>query len=965
MSGKLTYEQMEQRVHQLEELLSKGNKAGFSKMTDEGILDILMNLPTGVVVIGRDRRIRWVNQTACTMAGVEDQAIMIGSKCEKYLCPADQDHCPVLDYGQRLEHSSRILRRWDGTTIPILKTVTETTLGDDDVLLETFIDITEQQRAETDLRQALEEQEAIFESSLVGIMVLENRILTKVNRRMAEMLGYQPEEIVGQGPQQLHLSNENFNEFGEKYYWRLAQKELVNIEYPLRHKNGQTVWCQFCGKALHPPDLSKGAVWIIEDISARKQAEAELQEAKAQAEAANRAKSEFLANMSHEIRTPMNGVIGMVGLLLDTDLSEEQRQYAETVRTSGEALLRLINDILDFSKIEAEKLDLEILDFDLLSLLEDFTATLALQAHEKGLELMCAVAPDIPDNLKGDPGRLRQILTNLSGNAIKFTQEGEVTIRVTLDSETEKDVVLRFSVRDTGIGIPADKIGLLFTSFQQVDASTTRKFGGTGLGLAISNQLACLMGGETGVESEMGKGSEFWFTARFGKNPVKKRVQRQPPDLEDQRILVVDDNATNREILFAQLSSWKMRVSSSEDGPRALNALYQALEDEDPFVLAAIDMQMPGMDGEALCRAIKADERAAQTKLVLMTSMGVRGDANRFSEIGFDAYLTKPIRTVELKAVLSQVLSGDGKGPRNAKTIITRHTARETLNLFAGVHARILLAEDNFTNQQVALGMLRKFGLTADAVGNGQEAVTSLQQVPYDIVLMDVQMPEMDGLEATRQIRAPESYVLDHDIPIIAMTAHAMAGDRERCLKAGMNGYISKPIDPMKLAEELEKWLSKKSSMKSEESSFSTTARNTSLGFEDKDTDAVSDDKPKKKVDPPQYSTDVFDHKDFLHRLLGDAGLAITIIESFLKDMPIQITALKASLHDGDVDAVKSQAHKIKGTAANVAGNDLARSAAAMELSGKDRDLAALNQLMPELEQRFEQLKKAMEKYLQ
>ena len=498
----------------------------------------------------------------------------------------------------------------------------------------------------------------------------------------------------------------------------------------------------------------------------------------------------------------------MTGLLLDTDLTEDQRRYAEIVSRSAQSLLTLLNDILDSSKIEAGKLDLEMRDFDLQGLLDDFAATFAVQAHEKGLELFCGTDPAVPTLLCGDPGRLRQILTNLVGNAIKFTRHGEVVVGVALEQKSETECRLRFSVRDTGVGIPEDKIGMLFAKFSQVDASTTRTYGGTGLGLAISKQLAAMMGGEIGVESQAGKGSEFWFTVRLARQPEGARTPARPPsDLRGVRVLIVDDNATSRAILTTRLTSWDMRTAEAEDGSKALQALHRGLQESDPFRIAVIDMQMPGMDGETLGRTIKAEPRLADTRMVMLTSLGVRGEAQRSEKIGFAAYATKPIRQQDLLGVLSRALAGPSGTAQTRPPMATRHTGPQTRNLFAGRQARILLAEDNLTNQRVAVGILKSFGLHADTVSDGAEALKALESIPYDLVLMDVQMPVMDGLEAVRQIRNPQSKVLHHAIPTIALTAHAMQGDRERCLQAGMSDYLSKPVSLQALAVILARWL--------------------------------------------------------------------------------------------------------------------------------------------------------------
>ncbi|MBA4368496.1 MAG: hypothetical protein C0403_12765 [Desulfobacterium sp.] len=661
--------------------------------------------------------------------------------------------------------------------------------------------------AEKALRESEEKYRSIIENASEGIFQANHRRFLTANPALAQILGFASfQEVIGKVDHIGKLFADG--KAAKTLYRRIRRKEKVeNFEFQAFRQDDSLIDLSV---NVHAVCDASGQVryyeGLLEDITQRKHAE-KLKIEKDAAEAANSAKSEFLANMSHEIRTPMNGIIGMTGLLMDTELTNEQQGFASAVQFSADSLLSIINDILDFSKIEAGKMDFEIYDFDLRQTVEDMTEMISLKAHEKGLEFACLIQPDVPARIRGDAGRLRQILINLSGNAIKFTEKGEVVVRVSLHHETEKDVTLRFAVSDTGIGIPADRLDRLFKSFSQVDESTTRKYGGTGLGLAVSKKLVELMGGEINVESSHGEGSTFWFTIiseKLAQDHIEK--VELPQDIKGKRILAVDDSAINLEVLSSFFKVWGCDYQVVSLAKAAFQMLSKAALTGVPYHLVIIDYMMPDIDGEMLGRIIKADPILKETVLIMLTSRGMRGDAAKMKQIGFTAYLTKPIRKQQLFECIVKSLSGI-KPSTVKETVQPEFITQFTLAEKKEAATRILLVEDNEINRKVALHMLKKAGYEADFSINGREAIQALEKTPYHLVLMDVNMPEMDGFETTKIIRDQNSKVLNHDVPIIAMTAYAMRDDRERCLQKGMDDYISKPIKPAVFFDTILKYL--------------------------------------------------------------------------------------------------------------------------------------------------------------
>ena len=571
---------------------------------------------------------------------------------------------------------------------------------------------------------------------------------------------------------------------------------VINREEPTRTPEGEERWLLTTKVPLR--DRSGATVALVgmgRDITIRKAAEVALMEAKQAAENASRSKSEFLANMSHEIRTPMNGILGMTELALDTELTLEQRDCLTAVKSSAESLLTIINDILDFSKIEANHLQLDSIPFRLRDSIEETARILAPSAFEKGLELICDVRSDVPEAVVGDPTRLRQVVVNLVGNAIKFTRQGEVSLSVAVEALDQESVMLHFTVADTGIGIPKEKQQVIFEAFSQADTSTTRKYGGTGLGLTISARLTEMMGGLIWLESDVGRGSCFHFTARLGIGASLEPEATEPIDLHGLAVLVVDDNSTNREFLRGLLVRWNMRPQTEDGAETALAALRRAQETGDPFRLVLTDCHMPIADGFTLAERIKQDPQFAGIGILMLSSAGQRGDAARCRQIGISGYLTKPISQPELRRAIESAVGGR---QASEPTLVTRHSLRENRR-----RLRVLVAEDNAVNQRVAARILERAGHSVVIANNGREALAVVASQDIDVILMDVQMPEMDGVEATALLREGEKLTGAH-LPVIALTAHAMKGDREHCLSAGMDGYISKPLRADELLEALD-----------------------------------------------------------------------------------------------------------------------------------------------------------------
>ncbi len=876
---------------------------------------ILDSMPSGVIIVGRDKMIRYANQSALFLTGYDSLDQIRGRNCHDIFCRFNGQLCSVLEHGKVVDHSEHQLQSKDGRRISVLKSIIDIQLDNESLLLETFIDITDQKQATEDLRES-ERRYRLLIKNLPSIVFKgdANWNVDFFGNRIQDVIGFSAEEFMTGKVKWHDIVHVDDLEPAKQVFINALRSDKSYIrEYRVINKAKEIMWIQERSQIVcDQNNMIQYISGVFFDITEKKKAEKELEQSKKAAEAASIFKSEFLANMSHEVRTPLNGIIGMAELALGTTMDDNQRTILETIEKESINLLDIVNKVLDFSKIEAGKLELDEVPFDLRHLVEDVAGSIALRARDKGLEFACYMAPDMPSQLLGDAGRLRQVLNNLAGNSLKFTHKGEVVITAEAETETDKMVMVRFEVKDTGIGIPENRHDSIFDSFTQADGSTTRKYGGTGLGTTISRQLVELMGGKIGIVSKEDVGSTFWFTAVFARQ-AKESVSPEFDfsDIAGLKVLVVDDVRTTLEIIDSYMTKFGCESHLAEKGLQAIQMLKDAADKNQPFDLVLTDLIMPEMDGYELADRIRTDKNLEKTFVIALTGLGNIGDGDKCRKTGIDGYLHKPVKISDLYKTIQLVISGAKKTGMATSRVVTRHTIAETQKK----NIRILVVEDYPTNQQVILRHLALVGYPVDLAENGQEAVTAYTKNRYDLILMDMQMPVMDGYEATRAIRQMESEhpamlnETDH-LPVIAMTANAMKGDREKCMAAGADDYLSKPIRRDDLIAMVEKW-----SHPGDRSPNAADIKPELPRFE--------------KGDAPM------DMDRALNEFDNDKDFLAEVFTEFFDSVTAQVDLLEKAIQGDDATAVKKEAHSIKGGAANLTAFELSDIALELENLGK------------------------------
>jgi len=911
----------ELQVHQIE-LEMQNEELRQARTEMETLLAQYTNLydfaPTGYFNLDREGAIRQVNLTGARLLRVERSRLMnrlfglfvaddfrpaFNAFLQKVFASHTKECCEValLNEGRR----------------PLFVRIESVISEDGQECLVMVVDITERKAIDERVRQSEERFRSMIENvkdHAIYMLDVQGCVLTW-NKGAERLTGYQSEEIIGKHFRGFYPIEDRESGKPEQLLKTvLAEGQCKDEGWHLR-KDGSKFWTNVVITAVRNGGAKLLGFSVVgQDLTQRREIEEQLRLAKEEAESANEAKSAFLANISHEIRTPMTGIIGMAGLLSDTELSSKQVEYCQIIQRSSESLLTVINELLDFSKVESGKLELEIIDFDLTRAVGEVIDLFAKQAEDKGIELINFIRYDVPEKLQGDPGRLRQIISNLVGNALKFTAKGEVVVRITVQEQTAAYANLRFEVSDTGMGIPKEKQHKLFNSFTQVDASTTRKYGGTGLGLAICKKYVELMGGQIGMDSEPEKGSTVWFTLKLLKQRESVREAPRPrTDLHGLRMLIVEGNATIRTVFDHYLSSLGIVSRSAEDGPTALELLSLANEKDTPYDLAILDFRLPSMDGLELARTIRQNPKFGSPKLLLLSSVGKTGDAKLAREAGIDGYLTKPVSLSNLFECLALLMGEASKGD-DSNSFVTLHKLAE---LKSQTRLRVLVADDNHINQKVVANLLENMGHRAEVVGNGKQAVKAYQYIPYDVVLMDLQMPEMDGFEASLQIRTLARMQGRHT-SIIAVTAHARKQDREKCLVAGMDDYVSKPINPMELRAVLDRTL---------------TAPKT-----------ISPAAP--LVD----STDVLNLSAAMTQIEGNNELFGEIARMFLAQYPKLLAEIHHASSTLDCAVLTSAVHTLGSSAGQMGAGRALAAARKLEEIGRQEELASVPEALAQLE---------------